>query len=338
MFKNKRQSSEIALLRDQLAAQQMENQQLKQTSANQTAEYQALIADHERLKSTRAALDKSMAMIEFDTSGQILSANDNFLGTVRYSLDEVKGKHHRIFCDDSFYQNNPRFWQDLAAGRFNAGKFKRFNKQGEDIWLEATYNPIFNGRGEVVSIIKFASDITQSVNESEAVKAAAKMAATSSQESSKVVDSASKQLAQAVTMTEEIAETIKSSATAARSLTEQAQSINAIVSVIKSIADQTNLLALNAAIEAARAGEQGRGFAVVADEVRTLALRTSSSTADISEEVEKTQGVAQSIAQLVDELNAMIDNTTKSVQAADNIMHDVKAGSENVVRQITKLL
>lgn len=338
MFKNKKQQQEITSLKRQLTQQQEITRALQQELNSLQQDYQRLADKNEQLNGVGLALDKSMAVIEFDTTGVILKANKNFLDTVGYTVTEVQGKHHRIFCDDDFYQQNPHFWQSLAAGQFNAGKYKRFTKQGKAIWLEATYNPIVNTQGQVTSIVKFASDITSRVHEAEAVKAAAQMAAKSSQETSKIVDAGSKQLTNAVAVTGRIAEVIENSAAAANSLTAQAKSINDIVAVIQGIADQTNLLALNAAIEAARAGEQGRGFAVVADEVRTLASRTSLSTDDISEEVKNTQGVATTIAKLVEDLNEMIGATAESVQAADHIMRDVKSGSDDVVRQITRLL
>lgn len=95
------------------------------------------------------ALDRSLAVIEFLPDGTILTANQNFLNTVHYQLRDIAGKHHRIFCDDAFYRENPHFWQNLAAGQHRFGKFKRFNANKEVLWLEATYNPILDEQGKV---------------------------------------------------------------------------------------------------------------------------------------------------------------------------------------------
>ncbi len=108
------------------------------------------------------ALSASQAIIEFSPSGEILDANDNFLKSVGYTLSDIKGRHHRIFCDPA-YVTSPDyalFWRELDAGRFNAGEFKRFRKDGSAVWLQASYNPIRNRSGRVTSIIKFAADIS----------------------------------------------------------------------------------------------------------------------------------------------------------------------------------
>ena len=109
------------------------------------------------------ALNRSQAVIEFTPSGLILVANNNFLATVGYAMDEIEGRHHRLFCDAAYAASDDyrRFWQDLAAGRFSTGSFKRFGKDGKVVWLQASYNPIVDASGRVVKIIKFASDITQ---------------------------------------------------------------------------------------------------------------------------------------------------------------------------------
>lgn len=109
------------------------------------------------------AISKSQAVIEFDTKGNILVANDNFLATVGYSLDEIEGKHHRIFVtkqerESEQYQS---FWKKLAEGQFYSGEFHRIAKDGSDIWIQATYNPILDMSGNVVKVVKYASNITE---------------------------------------------------------------------------------------------------------------------------------------------------------------------------------
>lgn len=118
------------------------------------------------LQATIDALNASQAVIEFKPTGEIVHANENFLNAVGYSLSEIVGNHHRIFCDSKYVNTNEynRFWQNLSNGIFQAGEFKRFAKGGKTLWLQASYNPIKNKKGEVVKVIKFASDITEAKN------------------------------------------------------------------------------------------------------------------------------------------------------------------------------
>lgn len=108
------------------------------------------------------SFSRSQALIEFETDGTIITANDNFCNAVGYSLDEIKGKHHRIFCDPE-YTSSPEyraFWNALAAGEFAGGEFERVTKNGDSIWLQATYNAILNEEGKAYKVVKLASDIT----------------------------------------------------------------------------------------------------------------------------------------------------------------------------------
>lgn len=100
-------------------------------------------------------------MISFKPDGTVISANENFCGALGYTLDEIKGKHHRMFCDSRISGSGEytQFWKDLQAGQYQRGQFQRRRKNGETIWIEASYNPVFR-RGKVVSILKIASDIT----------------------------------------------------------------------------------------------------------------------------------------------------------------------------------
>ncbi len=108
------------------------------------------------------ALDRAQAIIEFDLEGRVLTANDNFLRLFGYDLDEVVGKHHRIFCEPSYVQTPEyaQFWQKLGRGEYHAAEFKRLAKKGDAIWLRASYNPVFDEDGKPVKVVKFASDVT----------------------------------------------------------------------------------------------------------------------------------------------------------------------------------
>jgi methyl-accepting chemotaxis protein len=114
------------------------------------------------LKGKIAALDKSQAVIEFTPDGRILTANENFLKTVGYSLDEIKGQHHGMFVDPVFRQSAEyrMFWERLGRGEYDAGQYKRVGKGGREIWLEASYNPILDTDGRPFKVVKYASNIT----------------------------------------------------------------------------------------------------------------------------------------------------------------------------------
>ncbi|MBW8320156.1 MAG: PAS domain-containing methyl-accepting chemotaxis protein [Rhizobium sp.] len=112
-----------------------------------------------------AAISRAQAMIEFTPTGEILTANDNFLSTLGYSLSEIQGKHHAMFCEPSYTQSPDyqRFWQKLAGGEFFSEEFKRIGKGGKVVWIQASYNPIFDMNGRVFKVVKFATDISERV-------------------------------------------------------------------------------------------------------------------------------------------------------------------------------
>ncbi|MDR3446174.1 MULTISPECIES: methyl-accepting chemotaxis protein [unclassified Dyella] len=118
------------------------------------------------------AINKAQAMIEFDLSGHVLAANDNFLNALGYELDEIQGRHHRMFCEESYTASSAYadFWAKLNRGEFDAGRYKRLGKGGRVIWIQATYNPIYDGNGRLSKVVKFATDVTAQVELEESVK------------------------------------------------------------------------------------------------------------------------------------------------------------------------
>ena len=126
-----------------------------------------------------SAIGKSMAQIEFDLDGSIRTANSNFLQAVGYSLEELKGRHHRLFVDPA-EANSPaysQFWDKLRAGHHDAGQYRRVGKNGREIWLQASYNPILDAAGKPFKIVKLATDVSDQVRTAEEVRKLAQSAA-----------------------------------------------------------------------------------------------------------------------------------------------------------------
>ncbi|OWP72145.1 chemotaxis protein [Pseudomonas sp. K2I15] len=295
------------------------------------------VAQEAATRSKLAALDRAMAVIEFDLSGNVLVANENFLNVMGYGLAELKGKHHRLFCEPALVNSNEYtdFWRRLNAGEFFSGQFKRLGKHGRVVWLEASYNPVYDADGKLTKIVKFASDITERVEKFEADSRGASRAYHISAETEKFAEQGTQVIQETASEMRRIAENIGASARLVGQLGDRSEQITAIVNTIRGIADQTNLLALNAAIEAARAGDQGRGFAVVADEVRQLAGRTSRSTAEISEMISK---ILAETRDAVVSMNTTQEGAQRGVTLADqagSVILQIRNGTSDAVEAVS---
>ncbi|MCF5030552.1 methyl-accepting chemotaxis protein [Pseudomonas syringae] len=283
-----------------------------------------------------AAVDRAMAICEFEPNGNVITANNNFLNVMGYALAEIKGKHHRSFCEPTLV-NSPEyneFWRKLNHGEFIGDQFKRIGKQGRVVWLEATYNPVFDVDGKLYKIVKFASDITQRVEKQEADAHGASRAYHISAETEKVAEQGTLVIQETAREMRQISENIGASAKLVSQLGDRSEQITAIVNTIRGIADQTNLLALNAAIEAARAGDQGRGFAVVADEVRQLAGRTSGSTTEIAEMIGK---ILAETREAVASMDATQEGAIRGVTLADQagqVIVQIRDGASDAVEAV----
>ena len=251
------------------------------------------------------AIGKSQAVIHFALDGTILDANKNFLAALGYRLEEIKGRHHRIFVDPQHaasaeYQ---KFWERLRAGQYDSGEYKRLAKGGREIWIQASYNPILDMNGKPFKVVKFATDITRSMQARLAVAGLVAQStnnvngvASAAEEMSASIQEINVNMARSRNAVDDIMTKVDSAGALSNSLRSNSEAMEKIVELIRSIAGQVNLLALNATIEAARAGEAGKGFTVVASEVKSLAAQVASATDSISREIADMQSVSGKVA------------------------------------------
>ena len=279
------------------------------------------------------ALRRSTAVIEFNLQGEVLDANDRFLQAMGYSLAQIKGKHHRLFCEPAEANSEAyeQFWARLRRGEFVVDRFKRLDAHGRDVWLEASYNPVIDAHDRLYKVVKFATVITDQVQQEQAVSEAASVAFETSQHTDDTARKGAAVAQQTVEVMRALAIQMQEAVKGIEALDNQSQVIGTIIKTISGIAEQTNLLALNAAIEAARAGEQGRGFAVVADEVRQLASRTSKATEEIVGVVQQNQQLAGEAVTVIENGRRQAEQGLELAGQAGQVIVEIQDGAQRVV-------
>lgn len=215
------------------------------------------------------------------------------------------------------------------------GKFERLDAHGASVWLEATYNPIQDSHGNVVKVVKFATDITRSVQAAESATRAITAAQSTSSQTEQIAQNGLIHLQRVVRDSEQAALTLAEAQQLIAALNNQAQSINSITESIARIANQTNLLSLNAAVEAARAGEQGR--AVVANEVRRLAKGSSEAVEDITRVLKENTALVERTTQAMQLVVKQGESSQTSVSEIETIVNEILIGARSVSNSIDQL-
>ena len=278
-----------------------------------------------------AAVNRSQAVIQFAPDGTVLDANANFLKAVGYQIEEIRGRHHAMFVEPG-YAKTPEyvaFWDQLREGRFATGMFQRFAKGGGTIWIQASYNPIFDSNGRLTKIVKYATDVTANMEaRSVAIQASEETIdnVQSVTDAAETINASALEISRSMAQSKAVVDDIHSRAGEANAATERLQAaasaMDGVGAVIAGIAQQINLLALNATIEAARAGAAGKGFAVVATEVKELAGQAAAATAQISGEVAGMQAVSSEVAANLRTITVAIDTISAHVDGVSGSMDE----------------
>lgn len=322
-------------------------------------------ADHE---GQIEAIGKSQAVIHFNLDGTIITANENFLDAVGYRLDEIQNRHHSMFVEEAERSSAEyaAFWEALRRGEYQSAEYRRIGKNGREVWIQASYNPILDPSGVPFKFVKYATDVTAEVRErmrrseagrtvsvsleeiaqavSRANEQAAGAASASVQTSSKVQAVASGAEELAASVAEISRQTVDASRISGQGveeadrtsaivggLVEATNRIGDVVKLINDIANQTNLLALNATIEAARAGEAGKGFAVVASEVKSLATQTAKATEEISGQIGQVQSATDGAATAI----GAISETIRKINEISTIIANAAEEQNTVTREMS---
>jgi methyl-accepting chemotaxis protein len=314
-----------------------------------------------------AAISKSQAVIQFNLDGTVITANDNFLAATGYSLDEIKGQHHRMFVTDSD-RSSPayrEFWAALNRGEFQAGEYKRVGRGGKTVWLQATYNPIMDPSGKPYKVVKFCTDITRTVedrlrkakiqseidqdlgqiisaiertaSEVQSAEGSSTQTATNVQAVASAAEELvasvreiSRRVTEASEITSKAVQQGNKANTVVGGLSTAADRIGQVVELINTIASQTNLLALNATIEAARAGDAGKGFAVVAQEVKALANQTAKATAEISSHIATVQSGTNDAVLSIRDITSIITSINDISQGIASAVEEQGAVTQEI--------
>jgi methyl-accepting chemotaxis protein len=253
------------------------------------------------------AIDNSYAFIEFDTKGNILTANDNFLQVLEYSLSDIQNKHHRIFCESSYVSTSEyaMFWEDLANGLVKKGQFVRITRNGKKVWIQAVYSPVKDEMGRIIKVVKIATDITVQKETEIATKQAA-------HEVSRVIGAmAEGDLTQRYSI-----ESSGALKVMGESLNETIETLNQLIGTV--VANAENIVSASSQIAAA-ATELSAGATNQASSVEEISSSMEEMTANIQQNSSNSKQTERISVQAAIDIQLSKDSVVQTVQSMKTI-------------------